>query len=160
MEIYSDIVGVGNYQVSNFGNIKNAKTQHVLKPRIRNGYQVVAFNKIDKKVHHIVANAFIPKIDGSDYVDHIDRNCLNNNASNLRYVTMQQNNMNTSKRKNTTSKYKGVSLDSRTKKWCVEISFNKKRFRLGKFHLEEDAGRVYDEKAKELFGEYANLNFS
>lgn len=40
----------------------------------------------------------------------------------------------------------------------AKIVFNKKIINLGRFKDEKEAARVYNEKAKELFGEYANLN--
>jgi len=88
--------------------------------------------------------------------DHIDGNKLNNQKSNLRTATQSQNNANTSARNNT-SKYKGVSI--RNNHWRSQIRFNGKTKSLGTYRTEEEAAKAYDVKAKELFGEYARLNF-
>jgi hypothetical protein len=39
MEEYRIIKGYENYSVSNFGNVKNNKTDKILKPKIDNGYK-------------------------------------------------------------------------------------------------------------------------
>lgn len=44
-----------------------------------------------KYIHQLVAEAFIPNPDNLNEVDHIDRNGLNNNVNNLRWVTHQEN---------------------------------------------------------------------
>jgi len=43
------------------------------------------------RVHRIVAKAFLKNIDGKNEVNHIDGNKLNNNSSNLEYVTRSEN---------------------------------------------------------------------
>ena len=107
------------------------------------------------KMHRVILGLSDPSIEG----DHIDHNGLNNQRQNLRPSTPQQNRCNSSKRKNYTSKYKGVSWYNKTKKWKAQIQANKKKLGLGYFWHEEEAAREYDKKAKELHGEYANLNF-
>jgi hypothetical protein len=92
-------------------------------------------------------------------VDHRNREGLDNRKSNLRLATRSQNNCNR-KQKKGTSKYRGVCYNKRTKKWRAYISFNGIYKSLGYFENEEEAGRAYDEAAKELHGEFASLNFS
>jgi hypothetical protein len=91
-------------------------------------------------------------------VDHIDNDGLNNRRSNLRICTIKQNSRN-SRSPGGASRYKGVSRDKRHKKWRVKIICNGKRISVGYFANEIKAALAYDEHAKELFGEYAYLNF-
>lgn len=92
-------------------------------------------------------------------VDHIDHNGLNCQKSNLRKCTHQQNMMNRTANKNSTSKYKGVSFVSSRNKWLASISTHGKAINLGRHDNEKDAALAYDKKAIELFGEFAYLNF-
>ena len=97
-------------------------------------------------------------------VDHIDRNPLNNQRSNLRLCTQRQNMCN-AKRTTGPSGYRGVGYyyDKRGNKpprWQVNIVLNGKRKFLGLFDNAEIAARVYDIAAKELHGEFAVLNFA
>ncbi len=46
------------------------------------------------KVHRIVAEAFIPKVEGKDIVDHIDGDKFNNHYTNLRWVDSSENSRN------------------------------------------------------------------
>lgn len=63
--------------------------------------------------------------------DHIDRNPLNNQRSNLRTVTHWQNGHNVAIRETNTSGVKGVSFHKQTQKWHARIEVNKKRVNLG-----------------------------
>jgi len=101
-------------------------------------------------MHRIIMNA--PK--GME-VDHIDHNGLNNQKYNLRICTKCQNNRN--KLPSGKSKYLGVSAEDI--KYKAEIMINHNKIRIGRFTTEEAAARAYDKKAKEYFGEFANLNF-
>lgn len=91
-------------------------------------------------------------------VDHIDHNCLNNQKSNLRNCTRQQNQRNKRARKNSSSKYLGV-CHKYIECIVAQIRANNKTIFLGYFNTEEDAARAYDKAAKEYHGEFANLNF-
>ncbi len=92
-------------------------------------------------------------------VDHIDRNGLNNTPNNLRLCTHTQNMHNAGPQKNSASKYKGVKRRKNSKIFQAAITCNGKRYNLGSFKDEKQAARTYDKKAKELFGEFAYLNF-
>ena len=95
----------------------------------------------------------LPAKDGF-IIDHINRNPLDNRRCNLRYATKQQNNFNSSIRKDNTSGYRGVIWNKQVKKWHVQIAHNKKRIYLGCFNSIKEASEVYKSKAVELFGEY------
>jgi hypothetical protein len=93
-------------------------------------------------------------------IDHIDHNGLNCQKHNMRICTINENLWN--KRSKGKSKYHGVSFIYNTdgKKYIkAQICKNKKYEYLGTYKTEELAARGYDIRAKELFGEYANLNF-
>jgi hypothetical protein len=89
-------------------------------------------------------------------VDHIDHNGLNNQKSNLRNCTHDQNGINRTGWGR--SKYLGVALSKRGY-IIAQITYNHNHNYLGCFKTEEEAARAYDIKAKEFFGEFANLNF-
>ncbi len=94
-------------------------------------------------------------------VDHINQNGLDNRRCNLRFAD-SQNQFNRNKQKNNTSGYKGVwkkQDQHRKNPWFADIKCQNKRIRLGGFTTAEEAARAYDEKAKELHGEFACLNF-
>jgi len=58
-----------------------------------------------------------------------------------------------------TSKYKGVYWNKHKNKYMSRITLNGKLMFIGYFNNETLAAQAYDEKAKELHGEYARLNF-
>jgi hypothetical protein len=92
-------------------------------------------------------------------VDHINHNGLDNRRANLRFVTAGQNCWNARKKRGCSSKYKGVYFQKRSRRWLANIIYRGERIFLGCFDDEQSAARAYDEKAKQLFGQYATLNF-
>ncbi len=105
-------------------------------------------------MHRLITNA--PK---HLVVDHKDYNGLNNRKSNLRLCTPAQNQYNARPSPGGTSRHKGVYWEKKSKKYRALIGHKSKRYHLGCFDNEDDAGRAYDRKAIELFGEFAYLNF-
>jgi len=92
--------------------------------------------------------------------DHISHRTLDNQRSNLRIVTNQQNQFNQLPQKNTTSLYKGVTFHKIRRKWEARIILSGKAINLGGYDKEIDAAHAYDTKAKDIFGEHARLNFN
>ncbi len=92
-------------------------------------------------------------------VDHIDHNGLNNKKSNLRLCKQDKNILNSRPTKGKSSKYKGVQFSKFYNRFIAIIFMNGRKHFLGKFDNEIDAARAYDAKARQLFGEYAYLNF-
>lgn len=92
-------------------------------------------------------------------VDHINHNPLDNRKSNLRICSHLQNMQNRKKSQRGASVYKGVCRCKRNNTWRAEIQCGYDRHYLGTFKTETEAARAYDQKAKELFKEFACLNF-
>lgn len=116
------------------------------------GYIKKAIDDTTISMHHIV----IGKPPKNMVVDHINHNRLDNRKENLRIVNQNINAHNREKSKSASSKYIGVSKNK--DHWEVHIRCQHKRNYYSSFKCELEAAYVYNEKAKELYGEYANLN--
>lgn len=96
-EVWKDVVGYeGLYKVSNFGRIKNVKTNKIKNQfRKRNGYMQVHLYANNKEknayIHRVVAQAFIPNTENKKEVNHKDLNKLNNNIINLEWCNRKEN---------------------------------------------------------------------
>ena len=92
-------------------------------------------------------------------IDHINHTKDDNRIINLRFCTQAENLRNQGKQSNNTSGYKGVSWHKPSRKWVAKININGKRKYLGSFNCPKEASEAYENKAKELFGEfYINNN--
>lgn len=91
-------------------------------------------------------------------IDHINRVRHDNRIENLRSATHHDNMGNRSKTSNCSSIYQGVSWDNWKKKWVARICNGWKQQSLGSFDSEVEAALAYNEAAKQIFGEFANLN--
>jgi len=131
---------------------------HYVKPKdSRTGY---AARTVGPKYHTkmIYMHTLIMHTPSGMEVDHNDHNGCNNQRYNLRNCTSSQNKMNGILPRTNTSGYKGVSWDKRYHTWYAHIKINGKNIFLGNFDNPRDAARAYNEKAIELFGEFAQLN--
>ena len=94
------------------------------------------------------------------FVDHKNRNGLDNRKENLRIATKSQNSKNRRSAMNSSSQYLGVYWAKDRRKWRVEIKAESgERIRGGQYETEKDAAMAYDVLAKIYHGEFANLNF-
>lgn len=98
-------------------------------------------------------------------VDHIDGDGLNNRKSNLRICTHAENMRNRKKNLNNSSGYIGVQKDTdsslrrEVQMWRATIKVDNKLKLLGIFEDPEEAAHVRDAAAREVYGEFASLNF-
>lgn len=93
------------YEISNFGNCRRKLLNgeyRMVKGSINNrGYLYFQINRDNKRLnflfHTMVAKCFIGERPENMVIDHIDRNKCNNNVTNLRYITQQENSLNCAK---------------------------------------------------------------
>mgnify|MGYP000137201981 FL=1 len=97
---YRVIEGWDNYVVTSCGRVFKRSTgvevSQVLTGEPQYKYVNLRQDKRHKliRVHRLVALAFLPVVEGKDFVDHIDRDKMNNVASNLRWATASENQRN------------------------------------------------------------------
>lgn len=121
MEKYLQILEFPNYEVSNLGNVRNIKTRRILKTQIskRGKYSQLNLSKYGKtyavKVHRLVATTHLDNPNNYLEIDHKDRNKLNNNSSNLRWVTSRVN------QENSLSSNPYITFNNLTNKYLVYI---------------------------------------
>jgi len=127
-----------NGMTERVGNLNNGYLRFGL-----NGKSIYVHRYLYEQYHNI-------KLKQDEYIDHMDRNRLNNCIENLRVVNNQQNSQNRSHRKNCSSKFKGVCFYKRDKKWHAYLDYNKKRIHIGYFDNEIEAAEAYNKKAIEF----------
>ena len=98
MEQWKVITEASNYEVSNFGRVRNISTKHILKGRLsKSGYLQVSLkiddtNKFSNRyIHRLVAIYWIDNNENKREVNHKDGNKLNNCLDNLEWVTSSEN---------------------------------------------------------------------
>lgn len=117
---------------------------------VNEGYVKTYYRGRHRKVHQLLV--------GKNY-DHINRDKLDNRRENLRKATQNQQNANKGFRKNE-SGYIGVYPDKSTKgSHKAMISVNGKMTHIGNFPTSHLAALARDLWAKDLFGDFATLNF-
>jgi hypothetical protein len=104
-EEFVPIHGFERYAISKSGNIMNIKTGRIMSQHInvhtKTGYKSVKVKLVNDDgvqtyctVSRLLAKAFIPNPEGKRTVDHIDRNSLNNDLTNLCWATQSEQALN------------------------------------------------------------------
>lgn len=108
-------------------------------------------------MHRVVAERSHGEIPEGMQVDHINKDRLDNRRENLRFATNSQNQANGTSRV-TKSGFRGVRASESGMRWKAVITLNQEAQHLGYFDTPEEAALAYNDKAQELFGEFATLN--
>ena len=98
-EIWRKIKGREDYEVSNHGQVRSLKygVRRILvtNKRLAKGYPSVSLCENGEikecRVHRLVAEAFIPKIDDKPDVNHKDGDRTNNYIGNLEWINKKEN---------------------------------------------------------------------
>jgi len=151
-----ELLGRGKELVNNYFLISTSCLQKVIRHNWyldTNGYPMTYTGR-SKTLH----KNLLGKQEKGYVIDHINRNKLDNRLENLRIITCKENSYNRSKNKSSNNTYKGVY--KRGNKFVASITKDNIRKEITGFETEEEAAKVYDMMAQELFGEFAGLNFS
>lgn len=110
------------------------------------------------RLHRLIMERVLGRsIEPKEWVDHVNRNKLDNRRCNLRMCTQSQNNYNQKRHSNNKSGYKGVSWNKQKNKWQSKIKVEKKLKYLGLFNDPEMAHKAYCEAAIKYHGEFARF---
>lgn len=94
-EIWKPVKGYEKYEVSSLGNArsykKTLKSYKQLKPIERKGYLRIYMSGKFHTLHKIIAEAFLKKPKGKEYVNHLDGVKTNNKVENLQWCNRSEN---------------------------------------------------------------------
>ena len=119
-----------NYDISNFGVVRNRNTGKILAGGIGNhGYPSVCLSSKGTTktllIHRLVAEAFIKNPNNYDCIDHIDRTKTNNHYKNLRWCTHSMNMRN--RKSYGKVEITGISFSTRDNSYRVTINDDDKK---------------------------------
>jgi len=149
-----EIIDYPNYKIYPDGKIVNKHgkelKQHI---GIQNKYYYVdLYDNWKRKrfnIHRLLAIHYIPNPENKEYVDHKDRNRLNNNLNNLRWFSRTENNNNISISKNNKSGHKNIYYCNTYNKWFFTIDNHKCKIKK-KFNTLDEAVNFKNEYLSNL----------
>ena len=122
--------------------------------KLGNTYYAVNRSIKDKSI--LMHRVILGLTDSNILCDHKDHNGLNNQRINLRPCTHSENRAN--RKAYGSSKYLGVYFYTKKNKWVAQITKDSKMKHIGIYSTEIEAALAYNNAAKDLHGEFANLN--
>lgn len=110
-----EIINYPNYLIYDDGRVYSKKRNIFLKQILKtNGYYCVNLylnsKRYQKYIHRLLAEHYLPLVEGKELVDHIDRDKTNNHISNLRWCNISENNTNIDIQKNNITGYKNILI--------------------------------------------------
>jgi len=124
----------GTYILSSDGKIYSKLSNKYLKPYLNTKkYACVTMFKKDERIHRLVAEHFIPNPNNLPQVNHIDGNKLNNDISNLEWVSNRDNVLHYHN-SNSSNIYK-----TKSGKFYTKVYLNKKQNYIGVYPTIEQA---------------------
>lgn len=131
VEIWKSHPDIEGIEVSSFGRVRSVKGNYY-KIRHNNGYLRVSFRingkRVNKRVHRLVVQTFIPNSNNLPMVNHKDSNPANNNVDNLEWCTASYN----SQYREKFGKQRGVPV----------FAINLKTQEVSRFRSQSEAGRT------------------
>jgi hypothetical protein len=109
---------------------------------------------VGKKVHTFLYKYSGIYVEKGNVIDHINHDRLDNRRDNLRVCTQKENSYNTSRRN---GKFKGIKKCKDS--WTASITKDGVKHEIKDIKTEEEAAKIYDMMAENLFGEYAGKNY-
>ena len=93
-EIWETCYNFSNYEVSNFGRVRNKLSKNILKGTVKKGYRYVELDGKNLAVHRLILQTFNP-IENYELltVDHINGIRDDNQLENFRWCSMEENTM-------------------------------------------------------------------
>lgn len=108
----------------------------------RYGYWYLVVNG-KRYVAHRLIWLYVYGVWPTNCIDHINRNRIDNRIINLREATIEQNRQNLGLDKANKSGFRGVSYDSKNKKWRASISVKGRAKNLGRYADKNSAALAY-----------------
>ena len=184
--LWECVCDCGNHTIVRLGNLRSGHTQscgccnHYIKegnhircvvkggqsfifdpedfPKVREHQWDVSPQGYVSTVGHMRLHRLLTKAPEEAVVDHINGDPSDNRRCNLRITTQSGNLRNSRLRSDSTTGYKGVSLDKRDGMYRAYINYKGKQISLGYYDTPEEAAAAYDKAAVFYFGEFARTN--
>lgn len=171
-EVWKPLNQTSDYDISNHGRVRSHRIRKN-EPVILKGStcdtqhqysSVNIFLKSENRyrhfyIHKLVAEHFVdnPDVTKYQYVDHIDGNRQNNSASNLRWVTNQQNQLNKKTQTNNTSGITGVRCRVRgsVTRWIASWTDTENKYCTEAFNTKEQAIK----RRQEMIEQHYDMEF-
>ena len=159
---YGKITNPSSYNQNDKNEVKICESYALLFLKNKSGEVVdvslIDLEDVDTVLRYkwmIGSHGYVPQ---NVYVDHINRNKLDNRKLNFRFCTNQENNRNKDLYSHNSSGIIGVTWNKERNKWQAQIVVNNKNINLGRFDDFENAVKARLDAEKIYFKDFIPLN--